>query len=1824
MLRFHWNVYITYINRANSFRFFYFSDWQSPGWEANLPPRYSLDLDSPWDHDILTDRKAPLKKISSADDSASKTSSLSSFSISSGEKDRETRKHGPNEHSVAYIGHPCMQPYSRQISSSSAATSVSEYPSSDYLDTAANSRSTSTSESMLGDTEAGMLHEMQIRFRDREIHDRSNYPQYYIDGTQRYSGDIIGNPYGSYSNAKPGLQNRERNKQQKKHDLIVPDEEEEFPFAKHTFNKKPDKNKQLNSVNFVDRNYSKNSISSKSLMDQYHLLHGMPSKRLTNSSSSSSLFSSMTSNSFTEYSSPDDMNLGDSYDFDWQRAHQGSFSHSNMNFPRVHPMYLQNGGKMMPGLSPYPGAEFGASQISPSPIDNSTSKAEQILSSLGFGETQNLVPERFLRSWVSKMVQSQQKEREIQQQQLAMAYQPYFMYPESLYDDNDIPPSVSAQQSGANTPRWRHSLENIHTNHPPATRSLASHRRVFRRAHSLNPMLNDSARFGNTSVEDMANSEIDRDSEFGSIGALPVSKENSFDKLKKILQNRETLSKEIRRSTFSSNRQKSLPLFLETLTEEDEAKCRSRSPSIEKAVDNRERRPSQMKYFFQEEERRSCTASESEPENSRKSSLNEPRLSEVINNLKDSIAEMSEAESLSSNDTGQSGSDKINSPERRNKILQLPSIIVSERVDSENNSPKNVERASVLRPVSPHPENQPKAKEDIYSKDSLEIAEIMNTSDKGGSAQTFRPVLDSIPSPSSDTFKSVSIKRVDGSTIASPNSRFLKIVPDMDDKSLSPSSINSPLGLSPVTVIEMAKLDNQNDSLETEDSLPKASGSASKGSSKSLSVWKQCLSPVNSNKPTASLNSHSQIIDKTPKSLSLERRSYERETKAAFDIDSIDEIDDKICVEYKEKEIQTTDDTLPPIVNVSDISSVMHFFIRNLPLHGQNLFYLAQDRETQYEAPLMKPNESGDISNEDSDRLDSGIISNQSSNESGSRLSPLQVSNSCSSKVKCEMHVMPGSIGVGNNFLNAVDSSLSFLHDRNKIGDFNEHDIDKNKQDNTKETVYRTEALIEIGTYDLKNSFQLAKQSKASTQPSSENIKPQSENATDFEQRIREREMQHQTDTQNLERHAMNISRSLADNRNSVNDMNSYSIMKKNVTFSMTDSQEEKETTRKKSFKRIEKNRSTFHKYSSFNKEAMSNIYENSDQENENDENIFVHNEIEKSKYPDKTCKQNVLSVLNFTFGDVGASADVKFKTEHSVVMDPASEFETHGEVHRPEDAEKSDSLEQRLTLENLQHECMADLTSQSKQLIINTSDRSLEQTTSFEYMANNVPKETMTRTEPQKLSIERSSEHLQSSKQTDADHLSIEGHFFSKSLDFNTVGSRRANFKKCDGATFSKSFDSSSDLSGSFSSQEQIQEEFRHFSLSEPVEKSVFMKPTINNADDIYKLKLDQNYVEENRQEFLGIDLTEIDKFCDIENLEILDDIDEECEELERFIDSYSDIDHTNLSLDNESDILVDDIKTEDFEAESFEVDDINTENFEAESLKHDLGNSLFEQNYAEGHISMDELLNNNYMSGDSLVKYSMTDSNDTENIIDTDKQTNKNVKIKTFHLGKNTVNMTTFGNYNCNDQAVAAKINVTVTDVDNKVHQATNSTDLTKLDKHFTVMKSIPEESAVIDESEKMKKIKELYRSLSFGEIEDLGFANNLIEAHDSQYQSYKTFSEKIDNNLTFEEIFAQNFEYLEHENNSEEDAGDQMGMGHFTDETLIEGELDKAGPAVNFVTHNCLNCGHKVTVAMHVDESYQEDHDFCVQCSPIDISVENLERRRKEKHKDNPDIY
>ena len=496
--------------------------------------------------------------------------------------------------------------------------------------------------------------------------------------------------------------------------------------------------------------------------------------------------------------------------------------------------------------------------------------------------------------------------------------------------------------------------------------------------------------------------------------------------------------------------------------------------------------------------------------------------------------------------------------------------------------------------------------------------------------------------------------------------------------------------------------------------------------------------------------------------------------------------------------------------------------------------------------------------------------------------------------------------------------------------------------------------------------------------------------------------------------------------------------------------------------------------------------------------------------------------------------------------------------------------------------------------------------------------------------------ENLQSFGLYPTDHLY--GHYVSRSLDFETVGSRRAILQRCCGASFSKSFDTgSSSISGSISSQEQVFEDFAASAISLAKSKRESQEHS-ESSNDLGALKSESNVSENQTVGFLDIDLSDIDKYLDMSDIQALDTVDDECDDLEKFIDSFVEVSQKSTTLsEKEHDQIKIGIPLKLKLRDDFE------------DLKHDENSDLNDEN--EVHEKKDDYIivkgspdEDLEVQETAVLKENMPEF--SEGTVtwekDVETYTYRDVKIKTFQLGKNSINMRTFGNYSCSDKnknTNKANENIVLNNVDTRLNDAVNNCVTVIIEEDLS-----PEEykdkmkNTVVDieagmihsdissktnyygmdeDSEEMKKIKAHYEPFSYGNLDIYSAHEFLKKKSGSINETANNILETFEKNVTFEEVFAQNFEYLENELTDEEDhskRSDEDNPDLNIKDCIVVNE-----PPVHFVTHNCLNCGHQVTVATHVGHSYQKDHDFCVKCSPLDISVECLERKRREKYEE-----
>ena len=219
------------------------------------------------------------------------------------------------------------------------------------------------------------------------------------------------------------------------------------------------------------------------------------------------------------------------------------------------------------------GAAFGRSAMF-----KAVSAAEDVLTNLGFVGQNSFIPERFARNWYDKVLVARRKQMEAFQQ-------------EEIADMLEGLETPSRNHSGRSTPMRHHGnksefLHNLDIN----SRNSSMRRSKFRRAATILSYHQDAKKANESNLISQRSME--------SQGSF--EKQDSIDQLKFVLERQASILnagmdqvKDRRRRQFVGARQKSLPLSLETLSEEDEGRTSKRT-SLDKG---------RMKNFLEEEER---------------------------------------------------------------------------------------------------------------------------------------------------------------------------------------------------------------------------------------------------------------------------------------------------------------------------------------------------------------------------------------------------------------------------------------------------------------------------------------------------------------------------------------------------------------------------------------------------------------------------------------------------------------------------------------------------------------------------------------------------------------------------------------------------------------------------------------------------------------------------------------------------------------------------------------------------------------------------------------------------------------------------------------------------------------------------------------------------------------------------------------------------------------------------------------------------------------------------------------------------------------------
>ncbi|KAK3084913.1 hypothetical protein FSP39_021378 [Pinctada imbricata] len=656
-------------------------------------------------------------------------------------------------------------------------------------------------------------------------------------------------------------ENENKDTKQQRRELILPEEDDdEYPFAKYRFNKKPDKDFS-SSPSEISCSSRDSSSGGGSLSIDYSRRFVQRGPIKQQESNLSTWTSSLTSALSDDFPSLDTLptSMDNSRNPSTVKGSYPNVENSNMSYGMPN-MYGSPYLNMMPPPNFYPYQSVQSSQ-------------DQLLMGLGFGGGyDNLLPDRFAQDWYSKIHRARFEFMRRQQFERQMEY--------SFPDFSEYEPS-SIQSSGRNTPLWRHSVNDY-----PKSKGKTSQRNGSRvSVYSSGPSPN-----------------LSFDTHGGMSPKVGNDRQNSINKLRELLkvkqtdfQNSRNEVRDVRRKQFATCRQKSLPTYLETLTEEDDD-----NRAIRQYLQGRKRLSRVSEAFSKEKgsDTSSLDLGKSESGGSSRSLSKD-----------DGVEEKSPLKPIS----------KMKSE----IFVSIPSITINES-------------GSDSRTVS--------------SNDSLEIADILRESKKdvtvnGNGEKVFdnhvdRAVLSVI---TNDSERTKSEKTVKENTLSVIRPQYLTV--DLTDDRLQPpatpssASSVSPCPLSPITVIEV-NLDNQNDSLDTDDSHAasrKSSMDSEAAETVGLfqSLYKgdvhvamlETIKETNSNK--SSIEIHDTGID------------IENETK--------NEITGTCTFDVS---VQADDGSLSPIIRLSDLDQIL----KKLILEENELFYAVHDRGTQSEPVLYKTN----------------------------------------------------------------------------------------------------------------------------------------------------------------------------------------------------------------------------------------------------------------------------------------------------------------------------------------------------------------------------------------------------------------------------------------------------------------------------------------------------------------------------------------------------------------------------------------------------------------------------------------------------------------------------------------------------------------------------------------------------------------------------------------------------------------------------------------------------------------------------------------------------
>lgn len=659
-------------------------------------------------------------------------------------------------------------------------------------------------------------------------------------------------------------------------DLILPDEEsEEIPFAKYTFNKKPESTES--------RSPSEKSSSSKDSRDSFDKL-SKRNKYLMSMSKDSYMSSSLTSSSFD----PENMlsSFSDSQP-DRKTAKQVS-SDQWMNSVNEQMMYPASMPQAYPQQPNFPMPIHSNSIYFPQMPLQQQPPPDQMLMNLGFADdVDNFLPARFAQDWKQKIIKKQQDMYVKAQQQ--MYYQPrpditrrngqlYNQYSEQVSSDSSPELTVSARSSFSSMSKRDKKSKVTGTSNNAKQNNLI----VIEDRGTASERQSSIDKLRDLLQSDSLISSVNKDNT-----ELEIIEKQEAEKKEKAM--------DVKRKQFARARQKSLPIYLETLNEEDE--CSSVKSRLMSARLQRESR--------------STDSSRSPSENSSfsHSSSNRDSVSEA--NFTDNDINEYKLTNLQGTKISQNGDKKLTK-----EMKNVPSIYVGDGVSNE----------------------------------SLEIDEIL------GNCHNKKLDLHVEPAMVSVVLNDTDSKHKNAKNLSHLTPHFFG--GDVDDKMFhrrSSSSLSvSPMPSSPVTVIEVG-LDNQNDSLDNvtdsidhddtghsnhiDSSFSEFSNSLEEKINRNIGILKEVPTKIN-NRLTES--KHDVVVKNNlptcQKKFISQVNHVSKTNSLSIEIPSI---------EYQDICIQADDGSLSPIIRFTDYE---YLFQKLMNVDEDNLFYLAKDCGTQYEA----------------------------------------------------------------------------------------------------------------------------------------------------------------------------------------------------------------------------------------------------------------------------------------------------------------------------------------------------------------------------------------------------------------------------------------------------------------------------------------------------------------------------------------------------------------------------------------------------------------------------------------------------------------------------------------------------------------------------------------------------------------------------------------------------------------------------------------------------------------------------------------------------------